>query len=266
MLFFSSLPLLFLTKQAKGCKFTTKDGTFDLSNIAGTSYPFEANPSDYYTFSVCGNVASSSRCMTPVTGACATQAHNGDCYSLGTWDSSYTLDSTNSSLSIEFKNGSPDGCKEGSTPFPRSVTFDFECDENTEASIESVGETKQCYYKASIGTKYVCSDHRIHTSSTGGGLSDGSIFLICLLVFVTVYCIGGFGFNKYKRSAEGFQAFPQSSFWCEKLPFWVKTGCMVSWAFTVRLFQRIRAKITGVNPVNRGREDTEGEGEYANLD
>jgi len=266
MLLFPSLLLLFLTKQTKGCKFKTDDGTFDLSKIAGKSYSYPSTTGDYYMFSFCDNVASSDRCLSKVSDSCAIQDHSSNCYSMGTWDTSYELDSTNSSLSIAFQNGDPDGCNTGSTPFPRAVNFKFECNENQEVSIESVGETITCFYKVKVATKYVCSDHIIHTSSSGGGLSGGSIFLICLLVFVTVYCFGGFGFNKYKRSAEGIQAFPQANFWCEKLPFWVKTGCIVSWTFAVRLFVRIRAKITGVNPVNRGREDTATEGEYANLD
>jgi len=265
MIFFSSLLLLLLMKQVHGCTFTTRDGTFDLSNIAGKSYPFQSMTGDYYTFSFCSNAAASTKCASSVSGACAIQAHNGDCYSLGTWDTSFTLDSTNSSLSIAFKNGSPDSCKILNKPFPRSITYNFECNENEEASVVSASEPSKCEYTARVGTKYVCSDHIIHKSSSAGGLSNGSIFLICLLVFVTVYCVGGFGFNKYKRSAEGFQA-PQANFWCKKLPFWVKTGCMVSWAFTVRLFLSVRAKITGVNPVNRGREDTDADGEYANLD
>jgi len=264
MIFFSSLLLLFLTKQAKGCTFTTHDGTFDLSKIAGQSYSFHFG--DYFSFSICDNVASSDRCTAPLTGACAIQDHDGSCYSMGTWDSSSKVTSTNSSLTVKFQNGSPDGCQIGSTPFPRSITYNFICNENEEATIEMVTEPQTCFYTAFVKTKYVCSDYIIHSSSSGGGLSDGSIFLICLLVFVTVYCLGGFGFNKYKSSAEGLQAFPQASFWCTRLPFLVKTGCMVSWAFTVDLFVRMRAKITGVNPVNRGREDTDADGEYANLD
>jgi len=265
MLFLSSILLLFLTKRAEGCQIKTADGTFDLSKIAGKSYSF-SSLGDYFAFSFCDNVADVSRCMSPVSGSCGVQDHGSDCYSLGTWDNSYEATSTNNSLKIMFANGSPDGCEEKNVPFPRSITFNFECDENEEASIESVGETLTCYYKANVGTKYVCSDHIIHSSSSGGGLSDGSIFLICLLVIVVVYCIGGFGFNKYKSSAGGLEAFPQASFWCTQLPLWVKTGCMVSWAFTVRLFDRIRAKITGVNPVNRGREGTDADGDYENLD
>jgi hypothetical protein len=256
--------LLFLGKvaNANSCKFKTNRGTFDLSPLAGKSFSVPAYGNNFYYFSICGNTADVSNCGGSISDVCAVQYQAGTatptCYDLGTWDNSYKLTSSTDGFSLEFHNGSDKLCN-----FARSIKFIFKCSEGTPSGTLIPEEPADCIYEVTVPTMYVCDEYAIHVTDE---LSSGSIFLIVLLVLITVYCIGGFGYNSYKGSARGIQAAPQASFWCTQLPFWVKTGCMVSWAFTVRVFNNIRAKVTGVPQVNRGTTDTGADGTYENLD
>jgi len=128
----------------------------------------------------------------------------------------------------------------------------------------TITEPTTCDYSVIVPTQYVCDSYI--NKSVEDGLSGGAVFLIILLVFIIFYCVCGYGFNKYRRGMEGVSAVPQVQFWTTVFPFWVKTGCMVSWAFTVNIFMGIRARITGNNPGNRGRTDTDAEGKYEDLD
>jgi len=268
MIFFASVLLLLISKPAFCCKFKTARGTFDLTPLATKSYeaPTHVNMHDpIYSFSICGNNADGSRCSNTMDSSCAIQILSSRCYNLGKWDNSYDVSTTTDPLIIKFANGESDECSDSSgKPMDRSITFDFKCEDSVEMGTLTSTEPSTCAYEITIPTKYVCDEYILPNATEG--LSGGSIFLIVLLVLITVYCIGGFGFNNYRRSAEGLEAVPQSSFWCKQLPFWVKTGCMVCWAFTVNSFLSLKAKITGVNPVNRGQADSDGDGEYANLD
>lgn len=261
-----------MSKPAVGCKIKTERGTYDLTALSGQSYPAPTHATmggQNFVFSICSNDADSSTCKNTISDSCAVQILNPRCFNLGKWDDSYEASTTSDSLVVKFANGESNECTDSSTgkTFPRSITFTFTCKEDAEVgTITSAGElSKVCTYQITVPTKYVCSEY-ILPNASAGGLSGGSIFLIALLVAITVYCLGGFGFNKYRSSAAGLDAFPQASFWCTQLPFWVKTGCMVSWAFIVNSFLRLKAKITGVNPVNRGQADKDDDGEYANLD
>jgi len=241
------------------CKYKTKRGTFDLTPVSGTQYPTGSPTGPYYYFTLCDNKASSSNCNHnhTLTGFCAIQAAgNHECWGLATWDDSGKAASTSDGFSIQFENGSNDQCP---SQTPRSTKFTFTCDDDQAIGEINVKEGDKCSYELSIPTKYVCPENIIPLGSTG--LSFGSIFLIILLVLIAVYLIAGFGFNKYRGSGERI---PHSSFWCTQLPFWVKTGLMVSWAFTVNLFSRIRAKINGGNVEQR--RDTDADEPYETLD
>jgi len=250
----------------KGCKlFRTDRGSFDLTPISGANYP-TASPTgnQYYDLTICANTADTKNCRDPVGEASLIQSQvsTRDCWKLAYWDSSGKISSTSNGFNIVFENGSKDGCDKA-----RTSKFIFECFADAEVGAITVTEdlTKLCYYDITVPTMYVCDDHILPNSSSGAGLSDGSIFLIALLVLIAVYCIVGFGFNKYKGSG-GLEAVPQASFWCTQLPFWVKTGFMVTWAFIVGVFLRCKAKITGSTPPSRSRTDTDGDGAYENLD
>lgn len=56
-----------------------------------------------------------------------------------------------------------------------------------------------------------------------GGLSNGSIFLICMAVFIPCYCLGGVYINQ-KRGESGMEAVPHIEFWRD-LPGLVSDGC-----------------------------------------
>jgi len=253
--------LLFKSNIASACKYSTDRGTFDLAPIAGTSYPTSAPTNEAYDFTFCANNAAVTGCTNSVTEkACALQRdQHSYCYSLATWDNSGKATSTSDGFSLDFENGSPDFCKD-----PRGSKFMFQCDETVEVGDIATNEDSNCHYKITVPTKYVCPEYIIHGSASGSGLSGGSIFLIILLVLISVYCIGGLGFNKYKGSAEGLQLIPQTNFWCALLPFWVKSGCKASWACIVRLFSRIWVKLTG-STLNRARTDTDADA-YENLE
>jgi len=268
MILFLSL-LLFLTKIVKsGCTFKTSRGTFDLSPLA-TQSSYEAHEKEAmnlaYYISFCGNTADTGNCGSPpASGVCAVQflegTVGGTCYALGTWDNSYTLTSTSKGFTLEFDNGSSDICG-----FPRSVVYDFQCSEGTAVGTMIVAEsTASCSYTVTVPTMYVCDEYIIGGGKAG--LSGGSIFLIILLVLITVYFLGGFGFNTYRKSLSGLQAMPHKHFWCTRLPFWLRAGCGESWAFTVHLFMIIKAKVTGGSPPSRGRTDTDADETYENLD
>lgn len=273
MIFFFSL-VLFESTLASACKIKTSRGTFDLTPIGGVSHEVPSsdpyNQQQKYYFSFCGNSADTTECVNTIDPVCAVQVSDiiGTCYELASWDNSYTATPTSDGFSLEFENGSDKLCVDPNTSknFPRSVDFIFKCSTKELGDITSdESDDEKCKYQVTVPTKYVCDEYIINSSGRAG-LSDGSIFLIILLVLITVYCIGGFGFNKFKSSAEGVEAVPQYSFWCTQLPFWVKSGCLASWACSVGLCMRIRQKITGVSQVNRGGEDTDADGTYENLD
>lgn len=252
--------VLCVSVQTITCKYKTKRGTFDLTPVSGTEYPTMAPTGHYYYFTLCANEAGSSNCKDPLSGFCAIQAiaMTHECWGLATWDDTGKATSTADGFSIQFDNGSDDSCP---SKAPRSTKFTFTCDDDQDVGQINVEEGQSCSYELTIPTKYVCPEYIIPSGSNSSGLSFGSIFLIILLVLIVVYCIAGFGFNKYKGSGERI---PQSSFWCTQLPFWVKTGLIVSWSFTVNLFSRIRAKITGGNAEQR--RDTEADEPYETLD
>jgi len=252
--------VLFVPIPAITCKYKTKRGTFDLTKLSGTEYPTRAPTGHYYFITLCANQAGSPGCKDPLSGFCAIQAlpETHGCWGLATWDDSGKAASTSDGFRIQFDNGSGDECP---SQAPRSTNFTFACDHDQVVGTISAREGQSCSYELTIHTKYVCPEYIIASSSSSSGLSFGSIFLIILLVLIAVYCIAGFWFNKHRGSGERI---PNASFWSTQLPFWVKTGLMVSWAFTVNLFSIIRAKVTGGNVEQR--RDTEADEPYETFD
>jgi len=260
MRYFLFVLVLFVSIPAITCKYKTNRGTFDLTPVSKKIHNILASTGHIYYFTLCANDAGSSNCKDPVNGFSAIQNMKYDCWGLAKWDDSGKAASTSDGFSIQFDNGSGKSCP---SEAPRSTKFTFTCDDDDDVGTVSVVESQvqKCSYELTIPTKYVCPEYIIPIGSSGSGLSFGSIFLIILLVLIAVYCIAGFGFNKYRGSGERI---PHSSFWCTQLPFWVKTGLMVSWAFTLNLFSRIRAKVAGGNVEQR--RDTEADEPYETLD
>jgi len=104
-----------------------------------------------------------------------------------------------------------------------------------------------CSYKVDIYTNLVC-EGSVPIGGGGGGvgeLSPGSIFLITLLVLIVVYVIVGFVLNYVKEKAVKA---PHKTFWCGKLPYWTKTGCITSWLCTISSYRWCCKKIFRSKP------------------
>jgi len=130
--------------------------------------------------------------------------------------------------------------------------FNFLCDPDAGKlgklqAIKTGGNT--CRYKVDIPTNLVCEGSTpIHGGGGGGGtggLSGGSIFLIILLALVVIYVFAGFGLNYHKEKTVKA---PHKSFWCVKLPYWTKTGCITSWLCTMGTYRWCCKKIFKTNP------------------
>ena len=129
-----------------------------------------------------------------------------------------------------------------------SSTFQFLCNEDvgTLGTVEAKKDGDDtCSYTVSVYTDLVCSGstpvpnpsptsptaspaHPAGTSSAG--LSAGSIFLIALLCAMFMYILVGIGFNY--RKEQSYKT-PHQNFWCSKLPYWTKMGCITSWIWTL---------------------------------
>ncbi|GFR90522.1 cation-dependent mannose-6-phosphate receptor [Elysia marginata] len=81
-------------------------------------------------------------------------------------------------------------------------------------------------YMFMLETKYACLNA---PSSSGGGLSTGSVLVIIFFVALIVYLVGGTLFLKYVRKAEGRESIPNYEFWSD-FPSLVKDGVL----FTLR--------------------------------
>jgi len=103
-----------------------------------------------------------------------------------------------------------------------------------------------CNYEVDITTDVVC-EGSVPIGAGGGeqGLSAGSIFLITLLVLIVVYLIVGFVLNYVKEKAVKA---PHKAFWCAKLPYWTKTGCITTWLCTMSSYHWCCKKIFRTKP------------------
>lgn len=129
-------------------------------------------------------------------------------------------------MRMTFVNGeacwTPDGDQQ------RTTVMEFVCDETTKENDPPMGpvsggedENEDCKYTFTIPTYLACP-------AAGGGdeLSIGSILLILgFFVFIPVYCLGGFLYNKYKLDKSGADAIPQWQFWSHDLWAFTKAGC-----------------------------------------
>jgi len=244
------------------CKIKTDKGSYNLSPISGKSYHVVDPVSKFvsYDFSFCSNVANISGCPNSVGSVSALQHTSvyGQCYSLGQWDSSYLseddgLVSTTNGFQIKFKNGDSSLC-----PEKRTLIYDFQCEGGVSVGTLSLSVPANCEYEVTVPTKYVCS-------SVAGGLSGGTIFLIVLLSVIILYCIIGIGYNQRKGGTRGFkESVPQSELWCEKCPFWTKTGCLVSWTFTCSTLRLCMRKLCKKG--SRGNDDVDDNGPYEEVE
>jgi len=248
---------------AQTCSIATGKGTFDLSAISGKSYHVVDSVSQYvsFDFSFCSNVANTSGCRNPPGSVSAVQHANiyGTCYTLGKWDQSYVtsgIATTDDGFTITFQNGDNELCiDKNGQPMDRIIIYDFECSSANVGTLK-LAEPSNCAYEVTVPTKYACAGGAL-------GLSGGSIFLIILVVLIPVYCTAGIVYNRTQRGRQGFKdSIPQGGLWCERLPYWTKTGCLVSWAFTLSTFRFCQKKLCRKNI----RENDDGEGEYEEVE
>jgi len=112
-----------------------------------------------------------------------------------------------------------------------SSTFNFLCDESA-GSLGTLQANKvssnNCEYSVDVHTNLVCSGST--HSGAGSSLSGGSIFLILLVSLLFVYILVGVGINYHKEKS---YSTPHRDFWCSKLPYWTKVGCLTSWMWTL---------------------------------
>jgi len=121
-----------------------------------------------------------------------------------------------------------------------SSTFKFICDEGA-GSLGTIEAQKDgddtCSYSVSVYTNIVCAGSGPtqapaphNGSSSAGGLSWGSIFLIALVVSLFIYITLGVSL-KYKKD-QRYET-PHKDFWCSRLPYLTKVGCITSWIWTL---------------------------------
>jgi len=194
---------------ATSCEY---DGS-SFDNYEGKQYKAVDNKKAAYTLSICEPLGGSGACSSAgISGACMCQIPSDNptqevviaswtAGKLPTWEKS-----KDGNPQLKFTNGvvcyKKDGNKE-------DRTFLLEFLPGGTAGEYSVVENAGCEFVAKF--------------STGGGLSDGSIILIALLVSLILYCVIGMIWNKKKRGATGKELIPNYDFW-SGLPGLVKDG------------------------------------------
>jgi len=227
------LYILLFFKIARCCTVTVGGQTYDLASLetAGSNGVVSVTSSEAeYTFeaSFCSDRVA---CGAYIYGNMV-RSKSQVCEGVyGKWSTATNTKTTNG-YQAEFT--STQYCSDDFSVLYKS-TFNFLCDNKAgtlgTVKAEQVG-SNTCEYSVDVYTDLVCAGSTpIHTGGDGGGgLSGGSIFLILLVVLVFVYFFAGFGWNYYKHKTVKTL---HGEFWCTKLPYWTKTGCMVSWFQTI---------------------------------
>jgi len=226
--------LLFL-QAARCCSVTVGDQTYDLSSletagdngVVSVTSPSAEGGQYTYKASFCSDRIA---CGSYIYGNLV-RSKSSVCEGVyGKWS---TAVNTKTDNGYQAKFTSTQYCTDDFSSLYKS-TFNFLCDKGAgtlgTVSAEQVG-SNTCEYSVNVYTDLVCAGSTpVHTGGSGGGLSGGSIFLILLVVIVFVYIVAGFGWNYYKEKTVRS---PHGQFWCSKLPYWTKTGCLTSWVSTV---------------------------------
>jgi len=232
-----ALYILLIFKIARCCTVTVGGQTYDLSSLetAGSSGVVSVtSPSSEgeYTFeaSFCSDRVA---CGAYIYGNLV-RSKSQVCEGVyGKWSTAVNTKTTNG---YQAAFTSTQYCSDDFSSLYKS-TFNFLCDKKAgtlgTVKAEQVG-SNTCEYSVDVYTNLVC-EGSVPTPSGGGGaggggLSGGSIFLILLVVLVFVYVFAGIGWNYYKHKTVKTL---HGELWCTKLPYWTKTGCLVSWVKTV---------------------------------
>lgn len=239
--------IFFFLRIGQGCIVSVGGEIYDLSALqnAGkdgivTVTPPESEQGEYkYQASFCEDLVT---CQTTKGNLARLRASNlNSCIgSYGNWATGVNT-KTASGFDADFQ--STEYCADDFSQY-YSSTFKFLCDESagTLGTIQAEKDgTNACKYSVSIYTNLVCGGSTpvpgptqapAHAggSTSGGGLSWGSIFLITLVVALFMYITLGVGLN-YKK--EQSYKTPHMDFWCSRLPYWTKIGCITSWIWTL---------------------------------
>jgi len=105
----------------------------------------------------------------------------------------------------------------------RKTEITFQCSQ-TAGSFTWASEQPQLFYHFNWLHPAACPTSSDGGSGgDGGGLAIGWIFIICLLVVMLLYVVGGVAFQRFYRHESGLDLIPQREFWFG-LPFMVKDG------------------------------------------
>jgi len=218
-----------------GCSVTVGGQTYNLDSlqtqgtngVVSVTAPSSEGGEYKYEASFCTDLVP---CSTYITGNLV--RNKGDiCEGVyGKWQSAVNTKTTNG-YSATFT--STQYCSDDYSTLYKSE-FNFLCDKSAGVlgtiKAEQVGSTN-CEYSVDVHTNLVCAGSvPVNSGGSEGGLSGGSIFLIVLVVLLIVYVIAGFGWNYHKEKSVKCG---QKDFWCVKLPYWTKTGCLTSWVSTL---------------------------------
>jgi len=233
--------ILLLFKATRCCNAIVGNYTYDLSSLEteGTNGLITVTPpagdTDHtYEASFCEDKAT---CLNYLKGNIVRKKHNSDtnCEVYGKWGLKQRTEKTENGYQAQFEGITP--CSSQFSGTDTSV-FNFLCDPNarTLGRIQANYGSNECEIIVDVHTNLVCEGSTPVPSGGGGSdtgaLSGGSIFLISLVVIIFIYIFGGFGLNYYKKEVI---AAPNRTFWCNKLPFWTKTGCITSWIFALSI-------------------------------
>jgi len=249
--------ILIFLQIGQGCKVQVGEENYDLSDLqkAGKSGVVEVTPPKSeqgvykYEASFCADLADCQKNFGNLV-----RLRDSNLYSCiglyGKWSSAVNTKTENG---YDAKFESSEYCADD---FKQrySSTFKFLCSETagTLGTIEAekVGDNS-CSYTVNVYTNLVCTGSTPvpgptpagptpspadHTIATSGGLTWGFIFLIALLCALFMYIILGTGLNYRKEHS---YKTPHQDFWCSKLPYWTKIGCITSWIWTLWFSQLI---------------------------
>jgi len=215
-----------LFQDVLSCAVPVGDEVYDLTAIATEKYTVEGPAGDDSLFeaSFCSDLAYCSS----IGGVLTRTEKTGECHSYGVWDPVKTIKTEHG---VEVSFNSEDRCPPDYEN-PLESMFNFLCDTKAgDLGLLKATKINDCEYSLEIHTNLVC-EGSIPVNSNGGnkGLSSGSVLLIVLCALLFGYFLIGLCFNFYKQKT---LAIPQRSFWCTKLPYWTKTGCILSWVTTM---------------------------------
>jgi len=218
---------------AHGCTVPVGGQTYDFSSISTQEYSVTAPSSEQgvYTYqaSFCSDRVA---CGSYIYGNLV-RKKDATCEGVyGKWTSVVNV-KTNTGFQAAYE--STQYCTDDFSVLYKSK-FNFLCDTSAgdigSLVASQVGDNT-CEYSVDVHTNLVCAGST-PVNSISSGLSGGSIFLIILFVLAAVYFLAGFGYNYYKTKTINA---PHRGFWCTLLPYWTKTGCMLSWFTTVTFCQ-----------------------------